>query len=195
MVLVPAPASARVGRAALCVSLCALGYALGADGLAPTTPIAPMTPSDEINACCGDAEVRALCFLQSTHKDDPIGALQAAVGCPGAELVRVEVLPEGAPWVLNHTLRLNASDQTVLLQPGVELQARRGLFHSGGSELVSIDNVDNVTLSGYGATLRMWKVWARFHACLHGPWHFVPIEHCRVSVHCFCERVHNQLRN
>ena len=46
---------------------------------------------------------------------------------------------------------------TVKLASGVQVQALRGSMHSAGSHLFEMSNVSDVTLSGYGATLQMWK--------------------------------------
>ena len=43
------------------------------------------------------------------------------------------------------------------LARGVHVQALRGSMHPSGSHLFSMTNVSDVTLSGYGATLSMWK--------------------------------------
>ena len=101
--------------------------------------------------CCTPPEVSAICWLAATG-GSASAALQAAVGCPGAQLVRVP--KRDTAWVLETTLYLNQSHQTVHLEPGVLVQAQRGQFHHSGAQLVVIDNVENVTLSGHGATLQ-----------------------------------------
>jgi hypothetical protein len=58
---------------------------------------------------------------------------------------------------MTESLVMNVSHQRLVLAPGVLIQAQRGLFHRSGSHLITIDNVTNVTVSGYGATLQMWK--------------------------------------
>src|SRR5690606_34017190 len=43
------------------------------------------------------------------------------------------------------------------LEPGVLLLAKRGEYKGRGDSLLSLPGLDNVTIRGYGATLRMWK--------------------------------------
>eukprot|EP00039_Didymoeca_costata_P015420 m.262101 g.262101 ORF g.262101 m.262101 type:complete len:833 (-) comp16222_c0_seq1:188-2686(-) len=99
--------------------------------------------------CCpsGAKSVNAECFR------DAGGRLQNAIDC-GAPLVNVA--PNGY-WILNDTLYLNVSKQTLHLGEGVILEARKNLFHSSGAVLLRIDQVSGVTVSGYGATLMMHK--------------------------------------
>ncbi len=61
----------------------------------------------------------------------------------------------GTPWnVRPITLR---SDQELVFEDGVIVQAKRGEFMDGGASLFYADGISNVTLCGYRATLRMWK--------------------------------------
>ncbi|MBI5833316.1 MAG: hypothetical protein HZB16_13545, partial [Armatimonadetes bacterium] len=86
---------------------------------------------------------------------DPANAtapLQAALDSGAREIIVDNV---GLPWIVDG-LRPR-SNTTVTFAPGVELQARRGQFKGGGDCLVTLSQVDNVTLSGDGATFRMWR--------------------------------------
>jgi hypothetical protein len=88
-------------------------------------------------------------------------------------MVVVPVMP-GGPWILG----LNATegkrtesalvmqgqrDMSILLQPGVELLAKKGDYHidTKGSEgwrtLLSLHDCHNITIFGWGAKMRMWK--------------------------------------
>ena len=83
---------------------------------------------------------------------DATAALQGAIDS-GARKVLVEKM--GAPWVVNK-IQL-ASDQEIFFEPGVEVRAKRGAFHLNGDCLFTALLQSNVTLTGRGATLRMWK--------------------------------------
>ena len=83
---------------------------------------------------------------------DSTAALQAAID---SHAKRVLVPYMGAPWIVRPiTLR---SDQEIDFEPGVLILAKRGEFQGGGDSLFSAVGVSNLTLRGYGATLRMWK--------------------------------------
>ena len=77
-------------------------------------------------------------------------ALQAAIDS-GAEKVIVENL--GKPWIVDK-MRL-ASDQELFFEEGVEVLAKQGAFKGTGDSLFSANLQENITLNGYGATLRM----------------------------------------
>ena len=85
-------------------------------------------------------------------EEDSTQYVQAAIdsGAP-----RVVIPYVGAPWIVRPiTLR---SNQEILFEPGVLVLAKRGEFKGRGDSLFSAVDVSNVTLRGYGATLRMWK--------------------------------------
>jgi hypothetical protein len=49
------------------------------------------------------------------------------------------------------------SNQHIVFEPGVMLLAKRGAFKGRNDRLLSVDKVQNVKITGYGATLRMWR--------------------------------------
>jgi len=77
-------------------------------------------------------------------------ALQAAIDS-GAKFVLVPYM-EG-PWLIDPVDL--ASDQTVFFEEGVVVEARAGSFLGRGDNLFTIQNKENITLRGYGATLKM----------------------------------------
>lgn len=109
---------------------------------------------------------------------DPVeatNALQSAINS-GARKVIVENM--GTPWIVDK-IEL-ASDQEVVFEKGVVVQAKRGAFKGGGDCLFTASMKKNVTLIGYGATFKMWK------QDYHGPdykkaeWrHALSIRSCR----------------
>lgn len=84
---------------------------------------------------------------------DATAALQAAIDS-GARRVVVEKLD--GPWIV-HPIRL-ASDQEIVFEKDVVVQAKRGEFKGKGDSLFSASGQKNITLTGgEGAVLRMWK--------------------------------------
>ena len=77
--------------------------------------------------------------------------LQAALNDPAADTIIVPFT--GAPWTTG-PLVLERSNVTLRLEPGVELVAKSGAFPVGRC-LLQVQLCNHVTLSGYGATLRM----------------------------------------
>ncbi len=83
---------------------------------------------------------------------DSTAALQAAINSRARKLI-VENM--GSPWITDK-LTL-AGNQEIFFEKGAVVQARRGAFHSSGDCLFSAVLKTNITLTGPGATLRMWK--------------------------------------
>lgn len=83
---------------------------------------------------------------------DATAALQRAIRS-GARRVIVENL--GTPWIVDR-IQL-ASEQEIVFENGVVVQAKRGAFHGKTDSLFSATGCTNVTLTGPGATLKMWK--------------------------------------
>lgn len=83
---------------------------------------------------------------------DSTNALQAAINSKVPRLIIDNV---GQPWF---TLPLTlVSNQEIELEKGVELVAKRGAYIDTNAALITGTLVDNVTLTGYGATMRMWR--------------------------------------
>ena len=85
-------------------------------------------------------------------KDDSTAYLQAAI-TSGVERLVVEKMP--SPWVV--TPLKAASRQHLVFEKGAVLLAKRGAFVGRTDRLLAVDGVENVRITGYGATLRMWR--------------------------------------
>jgi len=83
---------------------------------------------------------------------DSTAALQAAINSGARKLI---VENTGAPWITDK-LQL-ASNQEIVFEKGVVVQAKRGAFKGTGDSLFSASSKTNITLTGHGATLKMWK--------------------------------------
>ncbi len=83
---------------------------------------------------------------------DSTAALQAAFD---SKAKRITIPYMGRPWVVR-PLALR-SNQEVDIAPGVIILAKRGEFQDLQDSLLVARNISNVTIRGYGATLRMWK--------------------------------------
>lgn len=59
--------------------------------------------------CCTPPVVRSSCWLADGAS--PVAAIQAAIGCSGAQMVVVDNI--GAPWLLDVGLNLNSSNQVM----------------------------------------------------------------------------------
>lgn len=85
-------------------------------------------------------------------ENDATEALQAAIDSGAA---RVVVPHMGKPWIVRPvTLRSNLE---LILEPGVTILAKKGEFKGPGDRLLSAVDAENITVRGYGATLRMRK--------------------------------------
>ncbi len=84
--------------------------------------------------------------------EDATAALQAAINS-GAKKLIVENL--GSPWIVRK-LEL-VSDQEIVFEKGVVVQAKRGEFLGKNDSLFTASGKRNITLTGHGATLKMWR--------------------------------------
>ena len=74
----------------------------------------------------------------------------------------------GTPWIVRPiTLR---GGQEIVFEPGVVVLAKRGEFKGTGDSLFRADGVSDITLRGYGATMRMWKEDYAGPDYEHGEW-------------------------
>ena len=83
---------------------------------------------------------------------DSTAYLQAAINSGAAKLI-VEKMP--SPWVV--TPLKAASNQHIVFEDGAVILAKRGEFVGRNDRLFTVDGVENVRITGYGATLRMWR--------------------------------------
>ncbi|MEI6500569.1 MAG: right-handed parallel beta-helix repeat-containing protein, partial [Armatimonadota bacterium] len=105
---------------------------------------------------------------------DATQCLQAAIDSKVPKLI-VDKLP--TPWiVLPLTL---VSNQEIEFEKGVEVLAKRGAYVSGNDSLITGSLVENVTLRGYGATLRMWRDDYDKEPYKHAEWrHVINLHSC-----------------
>ena len=85
-------------------------------------------------------------------EEDATEALQAAIGSGVKRLVVDDV---GKPWIVRPVFL--ESNQTVVFEKGVVVEAKKGEFKGTGDSLFSIILKENVELVGDGATLRMHR--------------------------------------
>ena len=86
------------------------------------------------------------------NEEDSTDALQAAIRS-GARRVIVPNMTRD--WVVR-PIDL-ASNQELILEDGVVITAKRGEYRGGGDSVLNARDVENTTLRGYGATVRMQK--------------------------------------
>lgn len=86
---------------------------------------------------------------------DPADATAALQGAIRSGAARVIVENVGSPWIVT-PIQL-ASNQELVLEKGVVVLARRGEFRGKTDALWTASLCENVTITGHGATLRMWR--------------------------------------
>jgi polygalacturonase len=84
--------------------------------------------------------------------NDSTHAIQEAINS-GANKVIIPYM--GSDWIVR-PIEL-ASNQEIFFEPGVVVLAKKGQFKGTGDCLFAVRNKQNITLIGYGATLRMQK--------------------------------------
>ena len=86
------------------------------------------------------------------NEEDATEALQAAIRS-GAKKVIVPNM--GKDWIVR-PLQL-VGDQELVLEAGAVITAQRGVYRGSGDSVLNADNLTNLTIRGYGATVRMQK--------------------------------------
>ncbi|MBI5818867.1 MAG: right-handed parallel beta-helix repeat-containing protein [Verrucomicrobia bacterium] len=128
-----------------CLALTGLDAARAAD----TSPAANPAAVEEVRS--GKRKV-ARASWWGFDPADSTAALQAAINSGARKLI---VENTGAPWITDK-LQL-ASHQEIVFEKGVVVQAKRGVFKGTSDALFNASSKTNITLTGYGATLKMWK--------------------------------------
>lgn len=86
------------------------------------------------------------------NEEDATDAMQAAIDSKASTLI---VPYMGNPWIIRPVkLRSNLE---LRFEPGVVVLAKKGEFKGKGDSLFTAVNCENITVSGYGACLRMHK--------------------------------------
>lgn len=86
------------------------------------------------------------------NEEDATEAIQRAISSKAG---RVTIPYMGKPWIIRPVML--KSNLELLLDPGVVILAKKGEFHGGGDSLFRGTDMVNITIRGYGATLRMHK--------------------------------------
>lgn len=121
---------------------------------------------------CNHSFVDASCWWDPTVADGNATAAIAAALATRAPMVSVPAMDR--PWLVapvpglsyastvcsgSHPtvicLDANSSGVTIRFEPGALVLAKSGAFHGLGDTLLRANNVDNITIIGHGATLRM----------------------------------------
>jgi len=87
------------------------------------------------------------------NPEDSTDALQAAIDSGAPQIV---VPYMGEPWVVRPLTLRNGIE--IVLRPGVVLLAKEGEFKGSHDSIFAANGLDDVTLRGYGAILRMRKL-------------------------------------
>ena len=160
-------------------------------------------PSSSISAAGAHGGISNPCCQPVAHADcwgfrpgvDSAASIQAAIDCPLAHTVVVKNM--GTPWIvgLPHlplpvvfkpglggtyrgAMNFSSSNQLIIFQPGVVIEAERWSFQGFKDCLGNIGSewgaVHNVTIRGEGAVWRMWKQDYQCYACPPTPAGGVP---------------------
>ena len=86
-------------------------------------------------------------------EQDSTTMLQAAIDS-GVEKLFIPNM--GKNWIVE-PLFLNKNNQEIIFESGVIVMAKKGSFTGTGDSLFTVQDKSNITLRGYGATLRMHK--------------------------------------
>ena len=86
------------------------------------------------------------------NPEDATETLQAAIDSGAKRLV---VPNMRADWIVR-PIKL-AGNQELIFEPGTVVTAKRGEYRGRGDSMFIAQDVENLTIRGYGATFRMWK--------------------------------------
>lgn len=86
------------------------------------------------------------------NPEDATEGLQAAIDSGARRLI---VPNMRADWIVR-PIKL-VSNQEIIFERGTVVSAKRGEYRGKGDSLFTAQDVENLTIRGYGATFRMWK--------------------------------------
>lgn len=87
---------------------------------------------------------------------DPVDSTAALQDCIDSGAKTVLIPNMGIPWIISETIQL-VSNQTILIENGTVLQAKKDEFKNIGESLIVGIGVNNIEIIGYDAVLRMNK--------------------------------------
>lgn len=133
----------QVSRRTVMASAAAVSAAAAIVGQVAAAPRASAAPGDGSLrvSSLGHDPVDSTSFLQQAFDSD-------------ATTVIIDRVPGG--WITG-PLFLRRSDVTVIIEPEVMVKAKPGAFTGANDCLLTVANVSNIVISGYGATLAMQK--------------------------------------
>jgi hypothetical protein len=114
----------------------------------PYEPVHGCTPAWDA-ACCTPSGPGAIAL--------PDGSNPPCCITPGQEFTNCSSQWRAAIYLPGNSTAGTANDTQIFFEPGVEVVAQRGSFYGQQDCLFLSMDASNVTLTGYGASLRMWK--------------------------------------
>ncbi len=130
-------------------AIAALAFALASCSLA----LAQLAPDQATIAAVAAGTLKeAKASAWGFDPEDSTAQLQAAIDS-GVPKLTVDKM--AGPWIVMPLTLV--SNQEITFEEGVELLARRGEYHDSNATLMTASNAENIILSGYGATFRMWR--------------------------------------
>ncbi len=108
---------------------------------------------DQVEAVLAGEKDEANAAWWGFDPSDSTEYLQAAIDSGAA---RVVVPYTGEPWVVE-PITIERDGLELVFEPGVVVSAKRGSFLGRGDCLLLVRDSEDIVLTGYGATLRMWK--------------------------------------
>lgn len=132
--------------------LCLLSPLFCVGQAAPTLPDPGAANSAAIEAVRAGSRNEASAAWWGFNAEDATECLQSAIDS-GAKKVVVPFM--GTEWIVR-PIRLRGNLELVF-EPGVLVLAKKGEFRGKGDSLFAATDAENITLRGYGATLRMRK--------------------------------------
>jgi len=108
--------------------------------------------AEKVGQVQAGTEKRAVVSWWGFDADDSTEFVQAAIDSGAPEVVVPYV---GAPWVVR-PIKLRG-ELDLIFEPGVVVLAKAGEFKGKGDSLFSVSDASNISIRGYGATLRMRK--------------------------------------
>ncbi len=132
---------------ALCLFVC-----LQSVSASPSTNPGPEMNPQAVQEVMSGKRTEATAAGWGFDRDDSTDFLQAAIKSGAKRLIVPKMKHD---WVVR-PIQL-AGNQELVFEEGVVVAARRGSYRNGGDVMFTASNVENLTIRGEGATLRMNK--------------------------------------
>ncbi|WP_158211901.1 PKD domain-containing protein [Robiginitalea sediminis] len=105
----------------------------------------------------GSSDIPPGAVLASSFGWNATDATQAFENALNSSHATIVIDKQAGDWIIRPTRIGRISNKTIIFEPGVVLRAKPGAYPTNNSRMLDFFECNNITIEGYGATMRMNK--------------------------------------